>query len=564
MNLPPTNTSHRDRLVSFAGFDPKATEDQRCFGAAAWIAVAFAALPLLLDSLDADRSLPLAMLPAVWCGWKLSKPARMLDAWLLVWAIMAMLLSSALAAHAARAFVMISSVGWVIAGGLVARNLAHCVPAIRLILTGITAGAVVGVLMVRLGVGAESMFFPTYWSARLFGAHQFAGALASLGILVIAPPEKRVSKLLASLASVIVWTGLAWSGSRAPVVGLLVALILWFWQGSPLERRRLVRWTPCLVALALALSYPLGTPYPQLGWWDALNRTVQAHGLEAVSSERTRFWSVTFHHALTSPWIGHGADAYLYMHPVQNGNQPHNVPLQWLLEYGLLGALPLVALIARGISGLITSKTTRTNSRRFQTWICATLAGAAVYSLFDGVFYHMVIFMPVAVIAGLALGQKNPEGNATWVLRTHIAGRLLLLGALAVLLLHNWLCLMLIKGRNVDPDSPPAVILRAFPSTTYALRNWINRWQVTHPEAIMPWVKWAQEAGTDQGSYHVYAAQLYIWKKDYISAERELRACLGKVHVSERTDVLAAIDTVQTLAAKAAAEKASSVPPASR
>lgn len=551
-------TSCRDRLLRLAGFDPEATEDQRCFGAATWMAAAFAALPFLLNSLDADRSMPLALLPAVWCGWKLSKPARTLDACLLGWAIVAMVLSSALADHAARAFVMISSVGWVIAGGLVARNLANCVPAIRLILAGIVAGAVAGVVMVRLGLGAESMFFPTYWSARLFGAHQFAGALAALGLLVIAPPAQREGKLLASLSALIVWTGLAWSGSRAPAVGLAVTLGLWFWRGTPGERRRLLRWVPLLSILALALSYPLGTPYPQLGWWDAFTRTAQASGLEAISSERTRFWSVTLDYALTSPWIGHGADSYLYIHPAQNGNQPHNALLQWLLEYGLLGALPLVALVARGISGLFSAKASSVDTRPFQTWACAALAGAAIYALFDGVFYHMIIFMPVAVIAGLAIGQNNPEGKPGWVLRTHSAGRILLLGALALLLLHNWLCLMLLKGRNVSPDSPPAVVLRAFPSATHALRNWINRWQVTHPEAVTPWVKWAQEAAIDQGSYHVYAAQLYIWKKDYASAEREMLACLEKVHVSERHDVLAVIDTVRTLAAKARVEKTSS------
>lgn len=551
------STSYRDRLLGFFGFEPDASEDQRCFGTAAWMAAAFAALPFLLNSLDADRSMPLALLPAVWCGWKLSKPARTLDACLLGLALIAMVLSAALADHSARAFVMISAVGWVIAGGLVARNLANCRPAIRLILAGIVAGAIAGVLMVRLGVGAGSMFFPTYWSARLFGAHQFAGALAALGLLVIAPASQRGVKLLAGLAAIIVWTGLAWSGSRAPAVGLAVALLCWFWRGTPVERRRLLQWVPALSLLALMLSYQLGAPYPQLGWWDAFTRTAQASGIEAISSERTRFWSVTFDHALTSPWIGHGADAYLYMHPTQNGNQPHNALLQWLLEYGLLGALPLIALIARGTSGLFTAKHPAVDARPFQTWACAALAGAAVYALFDGVFYHMIIFMPVAVIAGFAIGQNNPEGKPGWVLRTHSVGRILLLGALALLLLHNWLCLMLLKGRNIAPDSPPAVVLRAFPSTTHALRNWINRWQVTHPEAVMPWVKWAQEAAIDQGSYHVYSAQLYIWKKDYAAAEKEMLACLEKVHPDERNDVLTVINTVRKLADETRAEKMS-------
>jgi O-antigen ligase len=541
-----------NRVLVALGFDPHNQEDRACFAPAMWLSAAFAVLPFLLRSWDADRSLPLALLPAVWCGWKISKTAHKIDGVLLAWAVIAMVISSAFSAHAARAFVMISAVGWVIAGGLVARNLSTCTAAVRLVLAGIAAGAVAGVVMVRLGASAGSMYFPIYWSARLFGAHQFAGALASLGILVVCPPSTRGFKILAAFTALIVWTGFAWSGSRAPAVGLASALVLWFWRGDTAQKRGLLLWVPALTLPALALSYSLGTPYPQLGWWDAFTRTAQASGLESVSSERTRFWSVTWHHALTSPWIGHGADSYLYIHPPQNGNQPHNGPLQWFLEYGLLGLLPLTALIARGICGLFAFQPQTTSlDRPYNVWACAALAGAAVYSFFDGVFYHMIIFMPVAVIAGFALGQRNPQTPSVWVQRTHTAGRALLLGALALLLLHNWLCMMLIKGRNVSPDSPPARILRAFPSTSYALRNWIGHWRITHPEAVMPWVKWAQEAAIDQGAYHVYAAQLYIWDKNYDAAEKELLACLGKVPSYERNDVLEVLTNVRRLKAEA-------------
>ena len=531
------------------GFDPNRPEDRACFAPAAFLAAACAALPCLLYTLDADRCMSLALLPAVWCGWKISKPARAIDAGLLLWIVIAMAVSTVFAPHAARALVMASAVGWVIAGGLVARNLAGCTPAIRLVLGGIALGSIVGMALVLLGVGAKSMFFPAYWSARLFGAHQFAGCLATLALLV-SPPSSKPLKLLVVFAAFIVWTGLAWSGSRAPALGLAVALVVWFWRGSPAERRLLLRWVPALSVAALALSYPLGTPYPQLGWWDAFTRTAQATGMDSVSSDRTRFWSVTLDHALKSPWIGQGTDNYLYIQPNQNGNQPHNALLQWFLEYGVFGAEPIVLLLFRGIRGLVAKRPLPDmHERPFQTWAAASLAGAMVYGLFDGVFYHMIVFIPVAVFAGFAIGQHNPSDTSGWLRRTHAAGRTLLLGALAVLLLHNWLCLMLLRGRNIAPEDPPARILRAFPSTTHALRNWLNRWQTTHPDAVIPWTKWAQEAATDQAAYHVYAAQLFIWKKDYAAAEQEMLACLKKVSPAERNDVLNVLTNVRALAA---------------
>lgn len=545
-------------VPAFFGFDGDNSDDRACFAPAAALAAALAALPFLLHLLtDTDRAVPLAFLPAVWFGWKIARPARPADLWLLAWAVVAMIVSTAFAPHAARALVMVSAVGWTLAGALVARNLAGCTPAIRLVLAGLVAGSVAGVIMVRLGAGARSMDFPTYWSARLLGAHQFAGALASLGILIIIPPSRRALKLLVVVATVIVWTGLAWSGSRAAAVGLAVALLLWFWRGTPAERRLLLRWVPVLSVLALALSYPLGTPYRQLGWWDAFTRTAQATSIEAVSSERSHFWLVTWRHAVTSPWIGHGADNYLYIHPNQNGNQPHNALLQWFLEYGVFGATPLVILVLRGIIGLFTRRAAPSNKiRPLQTWACAFLAGAAAYALFDGVFYHMIIFMPVAVIAGFAIGQHNPTGFSVARPCVHAISRSFLLIALAILLLHNWLYVMMLKGRNITPDSPPARILRAFPSTTHALRNWIDPWQRTQPEVAMEWIKWAQEAAIEQGAFHAYAAQIYIWKKDYKSAETEMLRCLDKVHRIERPDVLELIATIRKLAAEQAAKSA--------
>jgi hypothetical protein len=316
-----------------------------------------------------------------------------------------------------------------------------------------------------------------------------------------------------------------------------------------------------LAIAALALSYPLGRPYPQLGWWDAFARTAQATNVEAISSERSRFWSATLHHALTSPWIGHGADSYLYIHPKQDGNQPHNVLLQWLLEYGIFGTVPLVLLVARGMAGLRYPSVARDASDRpWQTWACAALAGAAAYGFFDGVFYHMIVFMPVAVIGGFAVGQRNPAGSAAGVIRLHSVGRPLLLGALSMLLLHNVLYLTLLRARHLSPGSPPIRIVRAFPSTTYALDTWIERWRANQPEVAMEWIKWAQEASIQQGSFHVYAAQLYIWKKDYKSAELEMLRCLEKVHHTERKDVLEVIDNLRRLIAEQTAKAALPAP----
>lgn len=547
------------RFPSFPGFDPGRGDERAALAPAAALAGALAALPfLLLLPLDADRAIPLAFLPAVWLGWKIHKPARSGDARLFAWAAAAMLLSAALSAHAARAFVMTAAVGWTLAGGLVARNLAGCAPAVRLVLGGLAAGAAAGTVMLRLGVDTHTASFPIYGSVRLFGAHQFAGAVAATGLLVCTP-LRRSWRLLTIVVAALAWTGLFWSGSRAPVVAMAVATALWFWRGTAAEHGALLRWVPALAAVGMIVSLTLGRPHLGMGWSSAVERTVQAAGIEDVSSERSRFWAATWRYAIQSPVIGHGADGYRFIEPNQNGSQPHNVLLQWLLEYGVLGLVPLLWLALRCAGGLW-RRTAGGTPAPMQIWASASLGGALAYGMLDGVFYHATIFMPVAVIAGLALGSAPPAisaggspGRGPALLRS------LLLAGLAVLLLHGWLGFMLLRARNVSPDSTPARILRAFPSTTYGLQNWINAWRHTQPDLAMDWIHWAQTASVESASFCSYAAQIYIWQKDYKSAETELLRCLQKVHHLERHDVQKAIDTVRALEAGQSADQ--SLPP---
>jgi O-antigen ligase len=533
--------SRADRFAASLGFAPANNYQRACLAPAVALAAVLASLPwLLLLPLDTDRAVPLAFLPAVLAGWKTSRPSDQLDTLLLALGATAMLLAAAFSDHAARAFVMTSAVGWTLAGGLIARNLATCEAAVRLVLSGLLAGAVAGTVMLRLGVDSPTSTFPIYGSVRLFGAHQFFGCAAALGLLLY-PTAKRSWFVLLVTAAIIVWTGLFWSGGRAPLVAVSILTSVWFWRGDSAERRRLLLWTPALVMVALGFAWLLQAPYEGMGWSSAVSRTVHATGIEQVSSDRSRFWSETWRYASEAPWLGHGADGYRFIAPNQNGSQPHNMLLQWFVEYGVLGLVPLALLLVRGIRGLFAPP-----ASAFQHWSGAALAGAAGYGLLEGIFYHASAFMPVAVIAGLAFGTAQVTPVAKPSITRH-AWKLLLLAAFLVILLHGWLGLRLLRTRDLSPDSATARILRVFPCTTTGLQKHIERWRQTQPELAMEWIHWAQGASTESASFHLYAAQLYIWQKNYKSAETELLHCLDKVHYLERPDVQIAIDTVRAL-----------------
>ncbi|MEY4489883.1 MAG: hypothetical protein RIQ79_2391, partial [Verrucomicrobiota bacterium] len=486
-----------DKLPVCLGFKADEPESRSCFAPALALALAFILLPLcLLTPFDTDRTLPLLFLPAVWLGWKNSRPISPVLLSLVIAIFAAMLLSTVFAAHSARSLVSVSAVAWVIAGGMVARNLASCLPAVRLVLGGIALGAALGSGLVLAGAGGAYMDFPTYWGARIFSMHQYAGAVAGLGLWALRPSSRGYGLTVIVLCAV-TCIGLASSGSRAPVAGLLIMLAAWFWRGGSQDRRLLLRAVPALAVVALTVSWLIGSPYATMGWWSAVARTANAASIQDVGSGRAYFWPVVWHQAWDSPWIGHGADAYQYIQPRLHGAQPHNALLQWLYEYGLAGTLPILLLLGAGIVGLARKDTAAEGpSRTFRIWAGAALAGALVYGLFDGVFYHMVAFMPVAVIAGFAIGANTGVARDNAV-RLHTWHRVLrpgLLVALLAILLHGWLGFMLLRADKVEPDSPPARLLRAFPSTTFGLNNWINRWQQTRAEVALDWITWAQSA----------------------------------------------------------------------
>lgn len=547
----------RDQVPSRLGFDPSIPESRAFFAPALALALAFLLLPFgLLTPFDVDRSLPLLFVPAVWLGWKISRPASPALLWLVAAIFAAMLVSTTFAGHSARALVSVSAVAWVLAGGMVARNLAPCLPAVRLVLGGIGLGAVAGAVLVARGAGLGYMDFPVYWGARIFGMHQFAGAIAALIQLRLAPP-RHPTTIPAALIALAALTALGTASSRAGLVGLAVFLGFAVWRGGAEDRRFILTKAAPLVAAAFLIAYWIGQPFNDMGLASALQRTAAATSLESVSSARSYFWSVVWQQVWNSPWIGHGADAYQYIQPRLHGAQPHNMLLQWLYEYGVAGTLPLILLLFTAIAGAFgLHRLPEVEIRARRVWFSSAVAGASAFGLFDGVFYHMVVFMPVAAFAGFALGDHGGDTSIHPLARLRRLLRPALLLALIVLLLHGWLGLMLMRAPNVAPTDPAARLLRVFPSTTHGLDNWLNHWKHTNPDVVPDWITWAQTHSNQQPEYHLAAVQIYLNQRDFISAERELRACLPKVRDIEVADVERLLAGVAAKAREQAATEA--------
>ena len=502
------------------------------------LAGTLAVLPwALLIPTDADRFLPLLLVPAFCLAARLpssSGGAHTRAVGILAgFALLAAIVSALASPHTARAFATTSTFTGSAMTAFIAARLASRSDCLRILYIGIAIGAAVGVLVVQLDLFQNDFNFPLYRHRRIFGLHIFSGCIAALGWLVLSP-GRGVWRWLAFTTTAVTWTGLAWSGGRAPLLALSVTIAAWFFFSPKAQRRSLMIWVPIISLIALLGASALGSKYAETGLWTALERTREAGDLTSLSSNRVAIWNTVIGKIQESPWIGHGADSYLFIRPGMDGEQPHNFILQWLLEFGVIGAVPLLAILMISLYAGLRKPTRVGESGNWIVLSAAGLAGACACALFDGVFYHPLIAMPFLLMLGFSHGSDASESTTTkkpgWPLPIQAAAGL----SLAILLLHNWLFWMLQHGRPDSPQAMPARVMRHFPSITYGLWNWMETWRKTDPATALEWSKWAQSRAVNASYFHAYAAELYLRHGRFDEARAEIEAGLNTLHPRER------------------------------
>jgi hypothetical protein len=325
-------------------------------------------------------------------------------------------------------------------------------------------------------------------------------------------------------------------------VALALGLAAWWWQTPSAPRQRLLGWSAVQLLAGLGLSAAMWTPLPYLGWWHAFSRTataIESADASALTSTRTEFWSAALRHAQTTPWLGHGPDAYRFLTPKLDGQQPHNLVLQLWLDLGIGGALPALILLA-GASLAIWRRTRIQQTSPVPDdgpWLAVLVASLAA-AMLDGAFYHLLPFLPAMLALGRAVdlaGSDAPRISSS----TARAGLSVVTGgAVAVLVLHAWLFYTLaVAPPPAGPDAAAARVLKVFPSTTFGLSNWLDAWQSTQPDAALAWAEWAQTRTPNAPFFHVYAARCRLARGDRAGAEAELRAALAKAHWTVRPGI---------------------------
>jgi O-antigen ligase len=245
--------------------------------------------------------------------------------------------------------------------------------------------------------------WPAVTHIRHFG--YYAAAVAGLCI-GMAATERRPRTLAMLLVLGIICFGFAlWTGSRGAVVADAGALLI----GTALipALRRIVVWAG--TALSLALGALFASFAPAHGDLMGFGRTItQTVGSGDVSTGRTQLWLNVIGAIRQRPFFGYGENQMSTVAPFGDLGQTHEIVLQILLAWGLVG-LSCVAVLA--IWFLVRSVPLVRRSEAGVIPPFMAMLALTCLATFDGALFHV---LPVSIFAACAgmIAANWPERPA--------------------------------------------------------------------------------------------------------------------------------------------------------
>ena len=246
-----------------------------------------------------------------------------------------------------------------------------------------------------------------YGHIRHFSYHAFFAACCAT---LLARHESVFRYVTVTLAAVCVIALVASTGRAAILAYLVFIFLLLRREFSALKISAILAFLAlAIVGVLVILSF---TPAASLTE-SIILRSQQLTNPDQLLSGRIGFWKNALASIKDSPLLGLGPEGYRWSLSVPQGvRQPHNSFVQLAVEFGYLGAAIVLVTFARVTIPRISkfhSRDPATTS--VYTGVSAILVAAFVYSLVDGVFYHFLPLIHVAVLAAVWFAAVNESAS---------------------------------------------------------------------------------------------------------------------------------------------------------
>ena len=267
-------------------------------------------------------------------------------------------------------------------------------------------------LQVQAGDASLARHMPYHYNVRHFG---YLGYLAAASAAALSWHSRRLA-VTGFVLCVAALFGIVQLGSRGALLGWLAFLSV----GVVLMPHRLRLIAAAGSATALAFAITTGLSALDLLSSDSLFARAQ-QGQLTGGTGRLQLWADVLRAIGERPWLGYGPDGHrvlgccgAYGPYIAKTSQPHNVVLQLLEEFGLIGTILVGALAARLARQQAKPRGWRTLARENEdiAALIAVLAGMLAFGLVDGPFYYPVPLMVLAALGGLLMAAAHRAARA--------------------------------------------------------------------------------------------------------------------------------------------------------
>jgi O-antigen ligase len=250
----------------------------------------------------------------------------------------------------------------------------------------------------------------------IFGHIRHLGLTIGLFTILLYLPggDSQRSKLFFRLTRIAGMSLVIWSGTRASILGIFVALAI---VGLLMKEKRFLIEAVSDIAVATLLSI---IPPPALpgssSLFDIFGRTVLASSLNHLSSSRLEMWTDTINWLADNErlFLGVGGNGYARMQTVWHAVmswpghvQPHNAIVQILADWGIPGLALSLALIF----SILVNSIRRPKADLSRALVFGSLAYIFVTSMFDATLYHLEFLIYFSVIMGVIIAGNQTSAR---------------------------------------------------------------------------------------------------------------------------------------------------------
>lgn len=249
---------------------------------------------------------------------------------------------------------------------------------------------------------------PGFISARHFGS--WTGAIAAGFLVMVLYENRKFRTIWPHIFYFLSAAMTVWSGTRAAILAMIGSVFISALIKRKLPSFREVGVAAMLTGAAMTAAWLL-IPYND-GTFMLFSEGDTASAA-AMSSGRLDLWLATFQKWQGSTLLGWGSGSTFW--DVNVGwphTQPHNAILQFLISWGLVGAVPALWLLVRAVASAHFA-TLKDNASLSPL---AILYALLIMSMLEGMLHYprfiMLIFVMLAAILAIDLNKRQPTATS--------------------------------------------------------------------------------------------------------------------------------------------------------